>query len=54
LFESNRPTSPTTFALRAFESALMNDKRHSTGLARDYLDRFLEALEASVPKNPLR
>lgn len=46
LFESNRPTSPTTFALRAFESALVNDKRHSTGLARDYLDRFLEALEA--------
>jgi hypothetical protein len=46
LFESNRPTSPTTFALRAFESALMNDKPHSTGLARDYLDRFLEALEA--------
>ena len=46
LFESSRPTSPTTFALRAFESALMNDKRHSTGLARDYLDRFLEALEA--------
>lgn len=46
LFESNRPTSPTTFALRAFESALMNDKHHSTGLARDYLDRFLEALEA--------
>lgn len=46
LFESNRPTSPTTFALRAFESALMNDKRHSTGLACDYLDRFLEALGA--------
>lgn len=46
LFESNRSTSPTTFALRAFESALMNDKRHSTGIARDYLDRFFESLEA--------
>jgi len=46
LFETNRPTSPTTFALRAFESALMNDKRHSTGLSRDYLDRLLETLEA--------
>lgn len=44
LFETNRPTSPTTFALRAFESALMNDKRHSTGLASDYLDRLFEAL----------
>lgn len=44
LFETNRPTSPTTFALRAFESALMSDKRHSTGLARDYLDRLFEAL----------
>jgi hypothetical protein len=45
LFETNRPTSPTTFALRAFDSALMADKRHSTGLARDYLDRLLEALK---------
>ena len=45
LFETNRPSSPTTFALRAFESALLNDKRHSTGLARDYLDRLSEALE---------
>ncbi len=44
LFETSRPTSPTTFALRAFESALLNDKRHSTGLARDYLDRLFEAL----------
>ena len=44
LFETNRPTSPTTFALRAFESALLNDKRHSVGLARDYLDRLFEAL----------
>jgi hypothetical protein len=44
LFETNRPTSPTTFALRAFESALLSDKRHSAGLARDYLDRLLEAL----------
>jgi len=44
LFETDRPTSPTTFALRAFESALMNDKRHSTGLARDYLDRLFESL----------
>lgn len=44
LFESNRPTAPTTFALRAFESALLADKRHSTGLARDYLDRLFEAL----------
>jgi len=44
LFESNRPTSPTTFALRAFESALMNDKRHSAGLARDYLDRLLDEI----------
>lgn len=43
LFETNRPTSPTTFALRALESALMNDKRHSTGLARDYMDRLFEA-----------
>lgn len=46
LFETNRPSSPTAFALRAFESALMNGQRHSTGIARDYLDRFLEALEA--------
>lgn len=46
LFESNRPTSPTTFALRAFDSALMNDKRFSTGLGRDYLDRFFDAIEA--------
>lgn len=46
LFETNRPTSPTTFALRAFESALMNDKRYTTGIACDYLDRFFEALEA--------
>jgi hypothetical protein len=44
LFETSRPTSPTTFALRAFESALLNDKRHSTGLARDYFDRLLEAM----------
>lgn len=44
LFDTNRPTSPTTFALRAFESALLNDKRHSTGLAHDYLDRLFEAL----------
>lgn len=44
LFETNRSTSPTTFALRAFESALMSDKRHSTGLARDYLNRLFEAL----------
>lgn len=44
LFETDRPTSPTTFALRAFESALLNDKRHATGLARDYLDHLLEAL----------
>jgi hypothetical protein len=46
LFETNRSTTVTTYALRAFESALMNDKRHSTGLARDYLDRLFEALEA--------
>lgn len=46
LFETSRPTSPTTFALRAFESALLNDKRHSMGLARDYLDRLLEALSS--------
>ncbi|MDX6406706.1 MAG: hypothetical protein QOH70_4161 [Blastocatellia bacterium] len=46
LFETNRPTSPTTFALRAFESALMNDRRHSTGMARDYLDRLFGALAA--------
>lgn len=46
LFETTRPTSPTTFALRAFDSALMNDKRHSTGMARDYLDRLFEAFEA--------
>lgn len=46
LFETTRPTSPTSFALRAFDSALMNDKRHSTGLAQDYLDRLFEALEA--------
>lgn len=45
LFETNRPTSPTTFALRAFDSALMTDKRHSTGLARDYLDRLYETLK---------
>lgn len=44
LFETDRPTSPTTFALRAFESALLSDKRHSTGLARDYLERLFEAL----------
>jgi hypothetical protein len=45
LFETSRPTSPTTFALRAFDSALMNNKPHSTGLARDYLDRLFEALK---------
>lgn len=44
LLETNRPTASTTFALRAFESALMSDKRHSTGLAQDYLDRLLETL----------
>lgn len=44
LFESNRPTSHTTFALRAFENALINDRRNSTGLGRDYLDRLTEAL----------
>lgn len=46
LFETARSTSPTTFALRAFDTALMNDKRHSTGMARDYLDRLFEALDA--------
>lgn len=45
LFETNRPTSQTTFALRAFDSALMADKRHSTGLARDYLDSLFEELK---------
>jgi hypothetical protein len=45
LFETSRPTSPTTFALRAFDSALMADKRHSTGLARDYLDRLYDTLK---------
>lgn len=44
LFETSRPTSPTTFALRAFDSALMNSKSHSTGLARDYLDRLFDSL----------
>lgn len=44
VFETDRPTSPAAFALRAFEGALMSDKRHSTGLARDYLDRLLDAL----------
>lgn len=44
IFETDRHPSPTTFAMRAFESALMSDKRHSTGLARDYLDSLLEAL----------
>jgi hypothetical protein len=46
IFETDRPTSPTTFALRAFDSALMADKRHSTGLARDYLDRLYDALKS--------
>ncbi len=45
LSQTNRSTSPTTFALRAFESALMNAKPHSTGLARDYLDSLFKALE---------
>jgi hypothetical protein len=46
LFESNRPTSPTTFAYRALENALTNDRRNSTGLARDYLDCLIEVLSS--------
>ena len=44
LLETDRPTSPTTFAMRTFESALTSGKSHSTGLARDYLDRLFETL----------
>jgi hypothetical protein len=54
LSETNSATAASTFALRAFESALMNDKRHTTGLARDYLDRLFETLEALQVENRTR
>jgi hypothetical protein len=44
LFETNRPSRPTTFALRTLESALINDKSNTSGVARDYLDHLLEAM----------
>lgn len=44
MIEGSRATSPTTYAKRAFEDAMLRDKRHATGLGKDYLNALLEAL----------
>lgn len=42
----SRPSPPTTHARRAFEDAVLRDKRSAVGLAADYLDALAEALRA--------
>ena len=37
LLEEGRRPAATTYALRAFEDAVLHDRRHAAGLARDYL-----------------
>lgn len=41
-----RPSPPTTHARRAFEDAVLKDKRNAIGFAGDYLDALVETLRA--------